>query len=422
MRIKLSDILPNPKRDLKRNPLDKKKVAELVQSIAETGFWENVVVRKSPTQKGKYELAYGHHRWAAAVQAGVTEADFIVKDLSNKVMHQIMLRENNEVYGWSVAALLEAVRGAVLGLADGSFTEQDIVVPEKAKVAMRYAPSFVVGKLCLGDSPKHPYTISALARFLGKGYYEKQGTGDTIKATLPVTAAVTFLELVELGEIKESACEGLRLYKFIELVQKTVSDRKQRIRDEEVRQEQLKAKREQETKKLKEAENALGALQKRIEAVKQVEQEAVATGKKGKIEAYKEKLIELEQEKKKQEKIIATELPKIEAKLAAEEQRIEEEQKQKRKAEALRKEIDALIFTLEVIPSEKNAMRETLNRMYQTVQDTRQRERIRTALLNASVWLEEQCRRFVGPPPKPATGGDLIREANVREEAKRKRG
>ena len=66
MILKLKDILPNPFRDLRANPLIEDKIVELVGSIHLTGFWDNVVVRKNAD--GKYELAYGHHRLAAAAR------------------------------------------------------------------------------------------------------------------------------------------------------------------------------------------------------------------------------------------------------------------------------------------------------------------------------------------------------------------
>src|ERR1035438_9159850 len=103
MILKLKDILPNPNRDLKANPLDPAKIAELVASINTTGFWDNVVVRKNAA--GKYELAYGHHRLAAAIEAGITEADFIVKSFDDELMIKVMDNENREAYGTSPLSL-----------------------------------------------------------------------------------------------------------------------------------------------------------------------------------------------------------------------------------------------------------------------------------------------------------------------------
>ena len=53
MKVALKDVLPNPNRDLTFNPYNENKIAELVASIQETDFWDNVVIRKSPTLDGK---------------------------------------------------------------------------------------------------------------------------------------------------------------------------------------------------------------------------------------------------------------------------------------------------------------------------------------------------------------------------------
>ena len=117
MILKLKDILPNPYRDTVANPLIEEKIMELVGSINLTGFWDNVVVRKNAD--GKYECAYGHHRVAAAIRAGLTEADFIVKKLDDATMIQIMDNENRETYGSTTASIMESVKAIVKALATG---------------------------------------------------------------------------------------------------------------------------------------------------------------------------------------------------------------------------------------------------------------------------------------------------------------
>src|ERR1035441_714855 len=117
MKLKFRDVLSNPYRDLKGNPLLKDKIAELVASINTTGFWDNVVVRKN--KDGKYEMAYGHHRLAAAIEAGITEADFIVKTFDDELMIKVMDNENREAYGTSPLSLIESVRAVVKGLSEG---------------------------------------------------------------------------------------------------------------------------------------------------------------------------------------------------------------------------------------------------------------------------------------------------------------
>lgn len=64
-KIHVGDILPNPHRDFKANPIAPEKVEDLIESYERTGFWDNIVVREHPTREGKYEQAHGHNRLAA---------------------------------------------------------------------------------------------------------------------------------------------------------------------------------------------------------------------------------------------------------------------------------------------------------------------------------------------------------------------
>jgi len=173
MILKLKDILPNPFRDLKSNPLIEDKVEELVGSINLTGFWDNVVVRKNAD--GKYELAYGHHRLAAALRAGLLEADFIVKTLDDATMIQIMDNENRETYGSTPLSLIESVKAVVASLAKGTI-KPFVIDPKTRKDTIFYAPSFVPGD----DDPNRinmAYTAKNVAQFLGRtktcGGYDK---------------------------------------------------------------------------------------------------------------------------------------------------------------------------------------------------------------------------------------------------------
>jgi len=97
MELKLSQLLPNPFRKIEQYPIDKEKVATLVDSIMETDFWDNLLARPAP-KNGKYELAYGHHRLEAAKQAGIKKVDIPIRNLSNARMIKIMANENMEQY------------------------------------------------------------------------------------------------------------------------------------------------------------------------------------------------------------------------------------------------------------------------------------------------------------------------------------
>lgn len=194
MKLKLKDILANPNRDLKMNPLVEVKIDSLIESINQTGFWDNVVVRKN--KDGRYEIAYGHHRLEAAKRAGITEADFIVKNFDDVKMIQVMDNENRETYGSTPASLLESVKAVVQGLAKG-VVPMFVIGKDTNKQHIRYAPSYIPGV----PSPnlgERPYTILNVATFLGRT--KKEGR----EAEVAVVAALNALHLKEIGRFNDS--------------------------------------------------------------------------------------------------------------------------------------------------------------------------------------------------------------------------
>lgn len=199
MKIRFVDIKPNPYRDLVSNPLREDKIEALIESIRETGFWDNVVVRKNA--KGEYELAYGHHRVHAAIKAGLTEGNFIVRELSNDMMLAMMARENAEVYGNDLKSTVESVEALVRAYAEGALSLPEKLVPSKdtPKAHLRFAPSYVPGKVIPSSQcEERPYTAITVARFLG--FTHREGT----EADRNVVVSLNFLELKELkiGGIK----------------------------------------------------------------------------------------------------------------------------------------------------------------------------------------------------------------------------
>lgn len=198
MKLKFADIEPNPNRDLKLNPLRRAKIDALKESIHETGFWDNVVVRIVGKKK---QSAYGHNRIAAAMEMGLTEADFIVKELSNDLMLKIMARENAEVYGNDLISTIESVEALVRAYAKGDLDSPEKLVPAPNTDTkhFRYAPSYVPGKSTSAKLAELPYTASTVAAFLG--YTKKDRDG--IKPEPSVSVALDFLELRELGIVSK---------------------------------------------------------------------------------------------------------------------------------------------------------------------------------------------------------------------------
>ncbi|MEN6407872.1 MAG: ParB N-terminal domain-containing protein [Thermoguttaceae bacterium] len=109
MKIQVSAIRPNPHRDFNHNPIRADQVAKLVESIGRTGFWDNVVVRPSPSEAGCYELAYGHNRIAAVEKVGIDTVDVPVRDLSDWDMYLCMVDENNTQQNVTTEIVMENI-------------------------------------------------------------------------------------------------------------------------------------------------------------------------------------------------------------------------------------------------------------------------------------------------------------------------
>lgn len=200
MILKLKDILSNPFRDLKANPLIEEKIVGLMESINLTGFWENVVVRKNAD--GKYELAYGHHRLAAALRAGIVEADFIVKKFDDAKMIQVMDNENRETYGATPQSIIESVKAVVQSLAKGTIPAFEIS-KDVPKTNIRYAPSYAPGEPPAHSECARPYTALSIAIFLGRTYVDKRRESEQ-RTDKFVTAALDALFLKEKGRFYDS--------------------------------------------------------------------------------------------------------------------------------------------------------------------------------------------------------------------------
>ena len=334
--IKLSDIRPNPNRDLKFNPFNEEKIAALMASIGETGFWTNVIVRKSPDGKG-YEQAYGHHRIEAARRSGIKEADFVVRDLDENMMLKMMELENQEDYRYCPLSLLESVKAVVNALAAGriapfvhaqmTLVNEGVITP--AESSFRYAPSFVpksllaVGKL--PTTTNTAYTVLDIAKYLGRTYKLENGVIDAHKN---VRAALDALYLLEVRTITTAQIKNMnwsQLGRFVadakaerertilrkvktaeeikELNAKALSiqaeqrTKEKRIADERAAlvKKEAEAKREEDAKKAKAIKERIAEKDEQAEAVAEVFKEKKAAIE-AKVEEVKQKQIEAKQE------------------------------------------------------------------------------------------------------------------------------
>jgi len=168
MRIKVNDILPNPFRRIDKYPIERSKVEILKSSIEQTGFWDNVVARPHPKLKGKYQLAYGHHRLVAIQELSITEIDIPIRNLDDATMLQMMANENFQQWKMSIAVLNETV------LVTKEFLDGELAKYESWEDAINTANKFISS---IGIDSKASFAASkkgvgqtTIHEFLGKGW------------------------------------------------------------------------------------------------------------------------------------------------------------------------------------------------------------------------------------------------------------
>jgi ParB/Sulfiredoxin domain len=197
MKIAVSDLRPNPFRDLKRYPIDQTKVDALVASIKDTDFWDNLVARKDTD--GSYELAYGIHRLHALKKAHIAEIDIPVRKLSDTVMAKMMAHENQTEWSHSAVVAQETIRAIVKAFAD-----KRIELPSIARSGpgtTRFAPSFTVSGNNDSGRPESSYSAATLSKFLGG---EKAGWSES-----KIEAILNTLATVEQELVAQDDLEGL---------------------------------------------------------------------------------------------------------------------------------------------------------------------------------------------------------------------
>jgi hypothetical protein len=431
MKLKFKDVLPNPWRDLKGNPLKPDKVNELVSSINTTGFWDNVVVRKN--KAGKYELAYGHHRVAAAIKAGLIEADFIVKDLTDALMIQIMDNENREIYASSPASMIESVKAVVSALAEGIIGPFKLHPMATRMGQIRYAPSYIpAAKLPASGKPEtdesKAYTSLQIAEFLGRIYSYPEATiraggstGGTKAAAEAVLAALNFLQLQELGKINASILinEGKPISSTKLLT--ITTDLKQRHEREVVRREKTAA----EIAEYNEQQRLLKAKLKADAEVAEVERRAtlqkIADAKRkeqeDKADALKAKQKENDERAKAKDALNKQRIKELDEKIA-QKKAWESEQRVIDAYMPIRRDVEALISRWEKKVSERDDEREQVKALAK-LRDLRPEDRLR--LRKAAVAVADHYNEWIAPQfaPLPTVKEELKTMAK-REVAKRK--
>ena len=77
-----------------RKNFDKQYLEDLTNSIKERGVVQPIIVRKSESQSGKFEIIAGERRWQAAQSAGLHEVPVIILNIDNLKSLEFAIVEN----------------------------------------------------------------------------------------------------------------------------------------------------------------------------------------------------------------------------------------------------------------------------------------------------------------------------------------
>ncbi len=90
--ISISDLMPN--RYQPRKIFDENNLADLTNSIKERGMLQPIIVRKSNSEKAKYEIIAGERRWLAAQRAGLHNVPVVITEADDLRSLEFAIVEN----------------------------------------------------------------------------------------------------------------------------------------------------------------------------------------------------------------------------------------------------------------------------------------------------------------------------------------
>ena len=174
--VPLSDIVPNPWRDMSLFPIDAKHVADLRESIGDHGFFGGVKGRRV---NGKVETGCGHARIEAARKAkNIETVPIFIADMDDDEMLRLMTDENALQAGANPGAVLNEVSAVTRRLIDGLLSSTNVEV-ESVKQAFesKNAIDKAIGKLRNGTDVHLAIGENVIARYLGQGDPERSHRG-----------------------------------------------------------------------------------------------------------------------------------------------------------------------------------------------------------------------------------------------------
>jgi hypothetical protein len=92
--IAIDKIDPNPFRDFGIYPVSENRKAEIRQPIEQLGLIAAFTVRPHPTEKGRFQQPWGHHRLEVCRDLGYTEVPCMISDYTDADMIRVMAVEN----------------------------------------------------------------------------------------------------------------------------------------------------------------------------------------------------------------------------------------------------------------------------------------------------------------------------------------
>ena len=91
-KLPLSDIVPNKFQP--RKNFEEENLQDLTNSVKERGVIQPIIVRKSNSDKSKYEIIAGERRWLAARKAGLHDIPVVVTDADDLRTLEFAIVEN----------------------------------------------------------------------------------------------------------------------------------------------------------------------------------------------------------------------------------------------------------------------------------------------------------------------------------------
>jgi ParB-like chromosome segregation protein Spo0J len=182
--VPLSDIVPNPWRDMKLYPIKsdeaKEHIRDLRESINDHGFFGGVKGRRVD---GKVQIACGHMRIEAARAAKppLETIPIFIDDMDEDAMLRLMTDENALQAGSNPGAVMNEVAAVTRRLIDGLLSAPTIVgVPRAVKDAFEseYAIKQAIGKLRAGKDIHLALGYETIRRYLGQGEIDRSHRGE----------------------------------------------------------------------------------------------------------------------------------------------------------------------------------------------------------------------------------------------------